>query len=174
MAVAGALVLATMLSILMPLSEFYGSGQNIAGASAGVAMIFLFSGLNAVFFNSTTFTIAAEIMPQHLRGLGMGFALACKGATSLWLSQVTPIAFAAISWRFYAVFVATLIFGAFFCAFLLPETLHMSLEEIGTKFGDKQAVGDLDEVRKEVKAGKVEAQAEEVQVENEQTEKSMV
>ena len=92
-----------MLALLMALSKYYGDGQNIAGSSAGVAFVFLFSGLNALFFNSTTFTIAAEILPTHLRSYGMGFALACKGATSIWLSQVTPIAFAAIKWKFYSV-----------------------------------------------------------------------
>jgi hypothetical protein len=127
-----------MLSLLMALSKFYGKGQNIAGSSAGVAFIFLFSGLNALFFNSTTFVIAAEVLPTHLRGPGMGFALACKGATSLWLSQVTPVAFAAIAWKFYAVFIFTL------------ETNQLTLEEIGAAFGDKKATKDLNEVILEV------------------------
>jgi len=139
-----------MLSLLMALSKFYGKGQNIAGSSAGVAFIFLFSGLNALFFNSTTFVIAAEILPTHLRGPGMGFALACKGATSLWLSQVTPVAFAAIAWKFYAVFIFTLGFAAVFCGFFLPETNQLTLEEIGAAFGDKKATKDLNEVILEV------------------------
>jgi hypothetical protein len=80
----------------MALSKSHGKGQNIAGSSAGVAFIFLFSGLNALFFNSTTFVIPAEVLPTHLCGAGMGFALECKGATSLWLGQVTSVAFAAI------------------------------------------------------------------------------
>jgi MFS family permease len=147
------MVLAVMLSLLMALSKFYGKGQNIAGSSAGVAFIFLFSGLNALFFNSTTFIIAAEVLPTHLRGYGMGFALACKGATSLWLSQVTAIAFAAIQWRFYAVFIFTLVFAAFFCAFLLPETNQLTLEEIGAAFGDKKMTKDLNEVIQDVQQG---------------------
>ncbi|KAE9378844.1 MFS general substrate transporter [Stipitochalara longipes BDJ] len=151
--VSGSLVLAVMLSLLMALSKFYGKGQNIAGSSAGVAFIFLFSGLNALFFNSTTFVIAAEVLPTHLRGYGMGFALACKGATSLWLSQVTPIAFAAIQWKFYAVFIFTLVFAAFFCAFLLPETNQLTLEEIGAAFGDKKMTKDLNEVIQDVQQG---------------------
>lgn len=139
-----------MLALLMAMSKFYANGNNIAGSSAGVAFIFLFSGLNAVFFNSTTFTIAAEILPTHLRSYGMGFALACKGATSIWISQVTPIAFAAIHWRFYAVFIGTLMFGAFFCFFLLPETNQLSLEEIAFAFGDKQATAKLGEILESV------------------------
>lgn len=135
-----------MLSLLMALSKSYGNGQNIAGSSAGVAFIFLFSGLNALFFNSTTFIIAAEVLPTHLRGYGMGFALACKGATSLWLSQITPIAFAAIAWRFYAVFIFTLIIAAVFCAWFLPETNRLTLEEVGAAFGDKKATKDLEGV----------------------------
>jgi MFS family permease len=146
----GCLVLAVMLSLLMALSKYYGDGQNIAGSSAGVAFIFLFSGLNAVFLNSTTFVIAAEILPTHLRSYGMGFALACKGATSIWISQVTPVAFVAIKWKFYAVFICTLTCGAVFCAFLLPETNHLTLEEVGHAFGDKNATAKLGEIIEEV------------------------
>lgn len=83
----------------------------------------------------------------------MGFALFCKGATSLWLSQVTPVAFAAIQWKFYAVFIFTLVFAAFFCAFLLPETNQLTLEEIGAAFGDKKMTKDLNEVIQDVQQG---------------------
>jgi hypothetical protein len=52
-----------MLSILAALSKEYGSGQIINGARADIAFIFLFSYLYAVFFNSTLYTIAAEMFP---------------------------------------------------------------------------------------------------------------
>jgi len=59
----------------MALSKIYGDGSNTAGASAGVAFIFLFSGLYALFFNSTLYTIASEILPTHLRAQGMALTL---------------------------------------------------------------------------------------------------
>jgi ABC-type uncharacterized transport system permease subunit len=55
----GCIVLALMLSLLMALSKFFCDGLNANGACAGIAFMFLYSGLYAVFFNSTLYTIAA-------------------------------------------------------------------------------------------------------------------
>lgn len=126
-----------MLAILMALSRFYGDGSNESGARAGVAFIFLFSGLYAVFFNSTLYTIAAETFPQHLRGYGTSIAALCQGVTAIWLGQVTPFAFAAISWKYYTVFIASLLVLSVFYATCLTETNQFSLESIAGQFGDE-------------------------------------
>jgi len=126
-----------MLSILMALSKFYGSGQNPAGSRAGIAFIFLYSGLYAVFFNSTLYTVAAETFPQHLRGYGTSVAALCQGVTGIWLGQVTPFAFDAISWKYYAVFIACLVVLAAFYAIFLTETNQLTLEAIAGEFGDE-------------------------------------
>ncbi len=126
-----------MLSVLMALSKFYGDGSNENGARAGVAFIFLYSALYAVFFNSTLYTIAAETFPQHLRGYGTSIAALCQGVTAIWLGQVTPFAFAAIQWRYYAVFIASLVVLSAFYAIFLTETNQLTLESIAGKFGDE-------------------------------------
>jgi hypothetical protein len=126
-----------MLSILMALSRYYGDGTHMSGARAGVAFIFLYSALYAVFFNSTLYTIAAETFPQHLRGYGTSIAALCQGVTGIWLGQVTPYAFAAIHWKYYAVFIGSLVaLSAFYKAFL-TETNQLSLESIAGQFGDE-------------------------------------
>jgi MFS family permease len=132
----GCLILAVMLSLLMALSRFYGDGKNANGARAGIAFIFLYSGLYAVFFNSTLYTIAAETFPQHLRGYGTSIAALCQNVTAIWLGQVTPFAFAAISWKYYAVFISCLVVLSAFYAFFLTETNQLTLESIAGKFGD--------------------------------------
>ncbi|KAH6662474.1 general substrate transporter [Halenospora varia] len=133
----GCLVLAVMLSLLMALSRFYGDGKNENGARAGIAFIFLYSGLYAVFFNSTLYTIAAETFPQHLRGYGTSVAALCQGVSGIWLGQVTPFAFDAIKWKYYAVFISSLVaLAAFYFAFL-TETNQLTLESIAGKFGDE-------------------------------------
>jgi MFS family permease len=105
-----------MLSLLMVLSRYYGNGKNgVNGARAGVAFIFLYSGLYAVFFNSTLYTIAAETFPQHLRGYGTSIAALCQNVTAIWLGQVTPYAFDATSWRYYAVFISCFVVLSTFC-----------------------------------------------------------
>jgi hypothetical protein len=125
-----------MLSILMALSKFYGDGANPSGSRAGVAFIFLYSILYAVFFNSTLYTIAAETFPLHLRGYGTSIAALCQGVTGIWLGQVTPFAFAAIHWKYYAVFIGSLLALAVLYGTCLTETNQLSLESIAGQFGD--------------------------------------
>ncbi|KAF8846630.1 general substrate transporter [Acephala macrosclerotiorum] len=144
--VIGCIVLACELSILMALSAKYGHGGNLAGASAGIAFIFIFSASYALFFNSTTYIVAAEVLPQHLRSYGMGIAFSCQGISSLWLGQITPIAFAAITWRFYAVFIGFMVFSAVVIQFWMPETYNMTLEEVAERFGDKVVAGKMEDI----------------------------
>jgi len=92
----------------------------------------------------------SSTLPVDASFEGVEFELTELGATSLWLSQVTPVAFAAIAWKFYAVFIFNLVFAAVFCGFFLPETNQSTLEEIGAAFGDKKATKDLNEVVLEV------------------------
>jgi hypothetical protein len=92
----GCIILAVILSLLMALSKLYGDGLNANGACAGIAFIFLYSGLYAIFFNSTLYTIAAKTFPQHLRGYNTSIAALCQGVTAIWLGHVTRYAFAAI------------------------------------------------------------------------------
>lgn len=126
-----------MLSILMALSKFYGDGLHKDGSRAGIAFIFLYSMLYAVFFNSTLYTIAAETFPLHLRGYGTSIAALCQGVSGIWLGQVTPFAFDAIHWKYYAVFIASLLSLGVLYYTCLTETNQLSLESIAGKFGDR-------------------------------------
>ncbi|KAG9245322.1 putative transporter [Calycina marina] len=143
----GCATLAVMLTILMILSVFYGHGNDGAGARTGVAFVFLYSLLYAVFFNSTLYTIAAETFPMHLRGYGTSIAALCQGLTALWLGQVTPFAFEAIHWWYYLVFIGNLVVLSIFYFFTLTETNRINLELIGGKFGDDLIDLD-DEIKK--------------------------
>ncbi|KAL3446168.1 general substrate transporter [Aspergillus insuetus] len=137
----GCIALAISLSILMALSRFYGDGTNETGARTGVAFIFIFSLVYALFFNSTLHTIPPEYFPVHLRGYGLAVADFAQGVTNIWLNQVTPIAFDAIQWKFYSVFIACLLALSVFYATCLEETNQVPLEEIATRFGDDTVRG---------------------------------
>lgn len=130
----------------MALSAEYGNGENLAGAGAGIAFIFIFSASYALFFNSTAYVVSAEVLPQHLRSYGMGVAFACQGISSLWLGQITPIAFAAIKWKFYPVFIALMVLSGVAIWFGIPETYNMTLEEISHQFGDKLVAGRMEDI----------------------------
>ncbi|KAL2828546.1 general substrate transporter [Aspergillus pseudoustus] len=141
----GCIALAICLSILMALSRFYGDGTNETGARTGVAFVFIFSLVFALFFNSTLHTIPPEYFPVHLRGYGLAVADFAQGVTNIWLNQVTPSAFDAIHWKFYSVFIACLLSLAVFYATCLKETNQVPLEEIAARFGDETVVnGDVE------------------------------
>lgn len=131
-----------MLAILAALSAQYGDGQDANGARAGVAFIFLYSATYAVFFNSTLFTIGAEMFPLHLRGYGAGIAIMCQGISGIWMGQITPYAFDAINWKYYLVFIACLVALGIFYAVFLVETNQVTLEQIAGRFGDKTVSAD--------------------------------
>ncbi|KAM0079928.1 hypothetical protein ACKRZS_007907 [Fusarium odoratissimum] len=146
----GSLVLTTFLVLLTIMSRFYGDGNHLAGAAAGVAFIFLYSACYAIFFNSTVWVVVSEIFPQHLRGNGNAFAVFSMSVTNIWLSQITPYAFEAIAWKFYFVFIALNFTAAFIYWVWLPETNQLTLEEIAGAFGDEVVKSDkLDHCDKE-------------------------
>lgn len=121
------------------MSALYGNGDNKSGAAAGIAFVFLFSLFYAVFFNSTVWVLVSEIFPQHLRAQGNSFAVFCTSITQIWLSQVTPLAFAAVHWKYYFLFIAMNLVGGLIYFFFLPETNQKTLEEIAEAFGDASA-----------------------------------
>lgn len=138
------------------MSRFFGDGSNLPGAAAGVAFIFLYSGCYALFFNSTVWVLAAEIFPQHLRGNGNSLAVFSMSVTNIWLSQVTPNAFAALEWKFYFVFIALNLFAVFVYWMWLPETNQLSLEQIAGAFGDE--VVQVDKLKEEVREAPVQVE----------------
>lgn len=121
------------------MSALYGDGDNKNGAAAGIAFVFLFSMFYALFFNSTVWVLVSEIFPQHLRAQGNSFAVFCTSITQIWLSQVTPLAFAAVAWKYYFLFIGTNLVAALVYFVFLPETNQKTLEEIATAFGDSSA-----------------------------------
>ncbi|KAH7305947.1 general substrate transporter [Stachybotrys elegans] len=135
--ISGYVTLVVLLGVLTGLSERFSDDTNPHGSRAGVAFIFLFSFAFSFFFNSVNWTILSEIMPLHIRGVGVGFAVFTQSITAIWLSYAASIAFDAISWRFYFVFIACNAFAGLAYYFFLPETRFLTLEEVAAKFGDE-------------------------------------
>lgn len=163
---SGSIVLSTMIAICMALSAQYGSktNKNAAGAQAAIAFIFLYSMGYAIFFNAMIWVVPSELFPFFLRSKGLAFAVFIKAIAAIVLSQITPIAIAQVSWRYYSLFIATNLAAAVVYFFFLPETVSgtfpskvhhpclllqsgKSLEEIAEVFGDTLAtehIGQID------------------------------
>lgn len=142
----GCLVLAVNLAICMALSAEFSDGSNMAASRATIAFIFLYSCCYAIFFNSTTWVVSAELLPVFLRSKGLGLATFCNGAASIVMSQITPIAMNNISWRYYAVFIAANMLSLCVYKWVLPETKGLTLEEVGALFGDEMATSNFNEI----------------------------
>lgn len=142
---SGSLVLSVMIAVCMALSAEFGTGgsTNAAGARGAIASIFIYSICYAIFFNAMIWVVPSELFPFFLRTKGLAFAVAVKSVTAIVLSQITPIAIANVSWRYYSLFIATNLAAAVFYFFCLPETSGKSLEEIAGLFGDDLATDDL-------------------------------
>ncbi|KAH6616429.1 general substrate transporter [Boeremia exigua] len=138
---SGSLVLSVMIALLMGLSAEFGTGgsTNQAGARGAIASIFIYSMCYAIFFNAMIWVVPSELFPFFLRTKGLAFAVAVKSMTAIVLSQITPIAIAEVSWRYYSLFIATNLAAAVFYFFCLPETSGKTLEEIAGIFGDDVA-----------------------------------
>ncbi|KPM35791.1 hypothetical protein AK830_g10780 [Neonectria ditissima] len=144
----GSVVLSVMISICMALSAEFGSAEdgNPAGARGAIAMIFLYSASYAIFFNAMIWVVPSELFPFFLRSKDLAFAVFCKATVGIVLSQITPVALANVSWRYYSLFIATNLTAAIIYFFFLPETSGKSLEEIAELFGDAVATASDDKI----------------------------
>ncbi|KAF5565876.1 sugar transporter [Fusarium napiforme] len=138
----GSLALSVSIAICMALSATYGQAgeSNMAGARASIAFIFIYSATFAIFFNAMIWVVPSELFPTILRSKGMAFAVSSKSVVAIVLSQITPLALAEVSWRFYALFIACNTAAAVLYFFFLPETGGKTLEAIAELFGDAIAV----------------------------------
>jgi len=76
-------------------------------------------------------------MPTSIRTVGVAVSYIGLHVTIIVLVQVTPLAIAAISWRFFLIFViASSIYIVIFYL-IYPETRGKTLEELEAVFGDK-------------------------------------
>lgn len=87
-----------------------------------------------------------------IRARGSSIAIVCNVLINIIFNQISPIAFAEVEYKYYALFICTNLVGAVTVFFFFPETKGKSLEEIGRIFGDEVVVGDLDEVREKIEA----------------------
>jgi sugar porter (SP) family MFS transporter len=103
---------------------------------AATVFTFLYMVFLPLGFVGTNFLYAAEIAPQDLR-----VHLSAVGTATHWLfnfiiAEITPIAFATITWRYYIVYACIAFCVAPAVYFFFPETKGRSLEDMDTMFSE--------------------------------------
>jgi sugar porter (SP) family MFS transporter len=138
---------------------FAEQGINAAG-SAVVAFLFVFFGFYDIAYTPLSIAYPVEILPYRLRSKGLSVNLTISFAAGFFNQYVNPIALDAIEWKFYFVYVATLITNIFIIFFvsdwyimttqcklthnqLFPETKGRTLEEIAQVFDGNEATTDV-------------------------------
>lgn len=131
----------------------YSGTTNLVGNGFGVLFLFLFVTFYGACLDATSYVYCAEIFPTHHRATGMGISIFTQFCATLVYTQLAPLAFATIGWKYYLVFILVPAAGAVVFVYYFPEvsvsacvkmklpadvpkTNGLSLEEIATAFGD--------------------------------------
>jgi hypothetical protein len=131
---------ATTLIIEAAIQANFLHSNNLSALAAGVAMLFLFEIFFGACLDAPTFLYATEIFPTHLRAQGLTIGICTFCSINVLWSQVSPIAFAAIGWKYYLVFIIITGLAAPIVYFLFPDTRGLALEEVAALFGDEDLV----------------------------------
>ncbi|EPS34049.1 hypothetical protein POX_a00968 [Penicillium oxalicum] len=111
---------------------------------AGIAVVPLLFCFNAAFdFAYMPLFIAypAEILPFQLRAKGLAVTLTTDSLACFFNQYVNPVAFSALRWRYFSIYVGCLVVVFALVYFFFPETQGRSLEEVARIFETPQLKG---------------------------------
>ena len=94
-----------MLCIETAMVAQYAGTGNRAGNAMGVLFLFLFVTFYGGSQDASSYVYCAEIFPTGVRAQGLGTSIAGLFASTLLYTEVAPVAFADVGWRYYLVFI---------------------------------------------------------------------
>ena len=129
---------------------------------AVVPMLFLFCSAYDFAYMPLFIAYPAEILPFQLRAKGLAITLTTDSLACFFNQYVNPVAFEAIEWKYFLVYVGCLVIFLGVIFFLFPETQGKSLEDVSRIFdGGKILQGgdsmDSDDFQKTFNAPKSDA-----------------
>ena len=132
----GAMTSMFYLAVYSKLSgSFYHPVKDDAGSHAALAMIYVFAVFFAFSWNNVPWVLAAEILPNRVRALGMMIAVAVNWLMSFVVVYALPYMLKGIGYGTFILFGACLFTGLVFAFFFVPETKGASLEDMDILFG---------------------------------------
>jgi hypothetical protein len=131
----GAILMSITFIVNAALIKIFPATVNNTGAHWGfIVMTWIF---NFVFFITSgplSWAIPAELFGTAMRMKGVSWGAMTSFAFNTMIGQVTPIAIAAIGWRFYIIFIVCNLTSALFFWAFLPETKGLNLEDMDDLF----------------------------------------
>ncbi|KAF8872000.1 general substrate transporter [Infundibulicybe gibba] len=132
----------------------YSQNGDKAAGHAVVAMMFLFSFAYNLAFSPLIVSYTVEILPYAIRAKGFTVFNFAISLSLIFNQYVNPIAFGALGWKYFLVYVFWILFELVFCYIFVVETKGRSLEETAALFDGNDAVTMLAE-KAAVQAGLV-------------------
>ncbi|KAJ5582462.1 hypothetical protein N7535_001082 [Penicillium sp. DV-2018c] len=132
------------LSVSTLAAGLYAKQDLPAAGVAVVPLLFLFIGAFDVAYAPLFLSYPAEILPFQLRAKGIAVTLSVDALACFFNQYVNPVAFTAIAWRYYGVFIGCLVAFLGFIYFLFPETKGRSLEEVAMIFDKRNDVNSAE------------------------------
>ncbi|PLB53259.1 general substrate transporter [Aspergillus steynii IBT 23096] len=120
--------------LVMGFSAGFTTTQNRGLGVAVVPFLFIYYGFYDIAWTPLPVPYTAEILPFGLRTKGLAIFASVGTLANSFNQFVNPIALEAIAWRYYAIYIAILLFYLAFAYFMYPETKGRTVEEVSAVF----------------------------------------
>ncbi|KAK4187549.1 putative metabolite transport protein YwtG [Podospora australis] len=124
-----------------------GFPTNEAAQRGLIACIFAVSANYSALLGPMTWIIPPEVFTTELRAKANAIVQVIHYSISLIITQCSPIALAAVGWKYYILFILTNALCTVVFLLFYPETRGKSLEQIDELFGDVKPITE-DDIRK--------------------------
>ncbi|KAH7006786.1 general substrate transporter [Ilyonectria destructans] len=131
-------------SLVMGFSAGFASTRKSGLGIAVIPSLFLYYGFYDIAWTPLPVPYTAEILPFKLRTKGLAIFTSVGTMANAFNQFVNPIALQAIAWKYYAVYIAILLFYLVFAYFMYPETKYHTIEEVSMIFDRRN--GHIDEL----------------------------
>ncbi|ETS76806.1 hypothetical protein PFICI_12193 [Pestalotiopsis fici W106-1] len=121
-------------AFVMGFSAGFAYTHTAALGIAAVPFLFLFYGFYDIAWTPLNYSYCVEIMPYNIRAKGLAIYLCVQQIANAFNQFVNPIALAAITWKYYAVYIAVDCVYVVLIYLYFPETKQLTIEEVSLIF----------------------------------------
>jgi len=136
---ASTIIMLISYIMITVLSGSFTTSDTAAVGTAVIPFLFIYYAGYDIAFTPLIFAYPAEIWTLSLRAKGVAIAQMANYGALLFNQFINPIAFEAISWKYYFVFLVVLLVVLVTVYYYYPETHGYSLEEMAIIFDGESA-----------------------------------